>query len=505
MKKVLFFLIIVRIFSVYLVQTFFSPDEYWQSLEVAHKIIYGYGHLTWEWSQGIRSYLHPVIISILYKILAVLKFDSVDFLVYLPRIFQALLSAYADYRFYNWCNKKKWSLFIVATSWFWFYTGGRTIINSFEASLTTIALSYFPWRSKDENTRFLWIVMFLTYIRPTSALTWAPICIYHLKKSQFSLKDLIIKRYILIGLILSTFLVAIDTFFHGSFVITPLRFFKFNVLNSVGSFYGQHPFHWYLSSGLPAVLGINIIPFSFAALNILKNFNENSVDKVLLSSIGVTLLGYSLLSHKEFRFLLQILPLCLFITANYLSKWSRTKSKFYIWIVATVIFVANVIPAGYLGFVHQQGPLKVVNRLAKIAEKYELEQGKPPYFFFMMPCHSTPYYSHIHVNVTMRFLTCEPPLQNDNKKYIDESEKFYEAPMKWIRTHLPVHPITALPTHIVLYDTLLPKVNDFLSIYKPIDLFFNSDHLVSSRSGRNILLYERVHHEDKTGYLESMP
>ncbi|CRK93399.1 CLUMA_CG006935, isoform A [Clunio marinus] len=59
MKKVLFFLIIVRIFSVYLVQTFFSPDEYWQSLEVAHKIIYGYGHLTWEWSQGIRSYLHP--------------------------------------------------------------------------------------------------------------------------------------------------------------------------------------------------------------------------------------------------------------------------------------------------------------------------------------------------------------------------------------------------------------------------------------------------------------
>jgi hypothetical protein len=30
-------------------QTFFQPDEYYQSLEPAHSLAFGYGHLTWEW------------------------------------------------------------------------------------------------------------------------------------------------------------------------------------------------------------------------------------------------------------------------------------------------------------------------------------------------------------------------------------------------------------------------------------------------------------------------
>lgn len=39
--KALVLLIAVRVASVFVVQTFFSPDEYWQSLEVGHKITFG--------------------------------------------------------------------------------------------------------------------------------------------------------------------------------------------------------------------------------------------------------------------------------------------------------------------------------------------------------------------------------------------------------------------------------------------------------------------------------
>lgn len=31
----------VRLASVFIVQTYFVPDEYWQSLEVAHKLTFG--------------------------------------------------------------------------------------------------------------------------------------------------------------------------------------------------------------------------------------------------------------------------------------------------------------------------------------------------------------------------------------------------------------------------------------------------------------------------------
>lgn len=34
-----------------------------------------YGHLTWEWKQGIRSYLHPMLFVPLYRLLALLRLD----------------------------------------------------------------------------------------------------------------------------------------------------------------------------------------------------------------------------------------------------------------------------------------------------------------------------------------------------------------------------------------------------------------------------------------------
>lgn len=109
------------------------------------QILCRYGHLTWEWSRGIRSYLHPVLISFLYKILSAFNLDTVSAIILVPRVAQALISAYADYRFFIWCGRKKWSLFIITSSWFWFFTSSRTLINTMEASLTTIALSFFPW------------------------------------------------------------------------------------------------------------------------------------------------------------------------------------------------------------------------------------------------------------------------------------------------------------------------------------------------------------------------
>lgn len=68
--------IFTRILSVFVVQTYFVPDEYWQSLEVAHKFAFGYGYLTWEWTSGIRSYIHPLFVTVLYKLLQLLYIDT---------------------------------------------------------------------------------------------------------------------------------------------------------------------------------------------------------------------------------------------------------------------------------------------------------------------------------------------------------------------------------------------------------------------------------------------
>lgn len=67
-----------RVFNALSVTTFFQPDEFFQSLEVAHNFVFGYGYLTWEWRERIRSFFHPAIFAAVYKLLSVLGLASVN-------------------------------------------------------------------------------------------------------------------------------------------------------------------------------------------------------------------------------------------------------------------------------------------------------------------------------------------------------------------------------------------------------------------------------------------
>lgn len=102
MKELQIFLLFVtiRLASVWLVQTSYVPDEYWQSLEVAHRISYGYGYLTWEWVLGLRSYLYPSLIALLYKLLEVVRLDYMEVVVgtvlYIQFIFIVLSNSVVD-------------------------------------------------------------------------------------------------------------------------------------------------------------------------------------------------------------------------------------------------------------------------------------------------------------------------------------------------------------------------------------------------------------------------
>jgi phosphatidylinositol glycan class B len=31
-------------------------------------MVFGYGHLTWEWARGLRGFTHPLLFAALYKV-----------------------------------------------------------------------------------------------------------------------------------------------------------------------------------------------------------------------------------------------------------------------------------------------------------------------------------------------------------------------------------------------------------------------------------------------------
>lgn len=295
--------------------------------------------------------------------------------------------------------------------------------------------------------------------------------------------------------------VALDSYAHGALIVTPLEFIRVNALQGIGSFYGTHNWHWYLTSGLPTVLGINSIPFLLAASDTIRHQRLHPERTALLISIAFTLIAYSLLAHKEFRFVLALLPMCLYIAADYLSRWSRKASGWAVWLVALVLLVGNAFPAAYLGWVHQSGTTGVMPQLAQIARDYRSgpdSTGADAKFLFLMPCHSTPYFSHVHQNVTMRFLTCEPNLAAA-AAYVDEADRFYAEPAKWLRSHLPVYPVSALPTHVVLFDVLRDRVAEFLTAnYRPVlSIAHKQMETDDERVGDMVLVYERLTDTDR--------
>lgn len=86
--------------------------------------------------------------------------------------------------------------------------------------------------------------------------------------------------------------IIFDTLAHGELVITPYNFFKLNVFNNIGAWYGTQPWHWYLSTGLPAVLGIQLVPFVLAVIVILKNRQSHPNELALLGCIVFTVAVY---------------------------------------------------------------------------------------------------------------------------------------------------------------------------------------------------------------------
>lgn len=103
---ILVIFLLYRWWNAYMTRTFDNPDEYWQGNEVAHRIVFGYGYITWEWIHQLRSYFHPLLLASVYKVVALLKLDHHYWIMnHVLNYFQATLSAIGDLFTFNLTKK----------------------------------------------------------------------------------------------------------------------------------------------------------------------------------------------------------------------------------------------------------------------------------------------------------------------------------------------------------------------------------------------------------------
>ena len=248
-------LLIFRIVNAFLIQTFFVPDEFWQGPEVAHRIVFGYGYLTWEWKEGLRGWSFPLIFATCYKFLALLGADNAKFLVLAPRLVQAGFASCGDLFLYKLAVRRFgpqtgiWTLICYLISWFTFYSVTRTLTNSLETILTTIALYYWPSNSGKDNDnnkeiiKALCFAAFSCIIRPTAAIIWVPLCAVCLLSSP-NKSVFIFKCVFPVGCLAMLWSLVVNSWLYEKWSLVEVNFVKFNVINDMGTFYGSHPWHW---------------------------------------------------------------------------------------------------------------------------------------------------------------------------------------------------------------------------------------------------------------------
>jgi len=480
-----------RVLNALCVQTFFSPDEYWQSLEVAHHMAFGYGHLTWEWRAGIRSYLHPLPFALLYKLLALLGLDSASWLSMAPKFMQAVLAGGTDYATVHLAARMsatrgvvQWALFCHLTSWFNFFCSTRTFSNCAEHALTTMALSLWPFKAGDgtrSRPAALIIAAVACAIRPTGCVFWAYLCLVQTQRArplQFVLLEVI---PVAVGTLLLS--VGIDRLGYGRWVLSMWNFFRFNVVQGGSAIYGSHPWHWYLTQGIPVLLG-PFLPFLywygsgfsgycpgrtalrgvpvFACCRFLwRSVRRGHIPPYLLPATLVVFL-YSTQAHKEFRFLLQIMSLLLIYCADMLATvcdgWPPRsfRNRFLVGCLLAV----NASAGLYFACVHQRGTIQVMPFLAEEARSGILKDA-----LFLMPCHHTPLYSYVHRNIPLRILDCSPHPVEGGHIHATEEQMYFENPAGYLESLYGAGSMP-LPTHIVMYTPHVFPIEDFLNSRK---------------------------------------
>ena len=262
-----------------------------------------------------------------------------------------------------------------------------------------------------------------------------------------------------------------DRIFYQQWTFPPFRFLHFNVAQSLAVFYGRNDWHYYVSQGFPLLL-TTYLPFGIAgvyrAIRIkppiddatYKSYSANVRYQLGIVSLLVPFI-LSFISHKEVRFIYPLLPILhvlaaysftdFFLLAVSPASTLRHEGKSHLKVLALGILIGtNILIGLFTAQYHQPAPLSVLDYLRHKHEQHYLTQPPATSHIaqadttmtvgFLMPCHSTPWRSHlVHPGIKAWALSCEPPVNlnvSERAGYLDEADQFYAHPANFLQSTL---------------------------------------------------------------------
>lgn len=286
------------------------PDEVYQSLEPAHRLVYGRSIVAWEFVAGARPFFFPGLLALVLKALALLRLDEPTAYLPIVRVLLALASMATVVGVFRLSRALKGSFaasVAAATALSWMslaiYFSPRALTEVVAALPVTWGLALLLAVPLGQaSTRRLVLGASLlglaVLLRIHCGLFAAGAVVTLLVQRRF--RDAGVVTGVLAGWALVYGL--LDLFTWGGFLHSALFYLRFNVLEGRAAEWGTAPPAFY-TKHLVKSLGAHWVVLAVLALLGLRR----ATAVVVLA--GVFLLGHLALPHKELRFILPMLPL----------------------------------------------------------------------------------------------------------------------------------------------------------------------------------------------------
>lgn len=320
------------------------PDEVYQSLEPAHRLVYGYGLVAWEFVQGARNWALPALVAGVLGLGRLLGLtDPAGYLGLVKGFFALVGTATA------WAT---WRLSRAA--------GASTLAASGGAALFALASVplYFAPRAMSENASALPVVLGLALALPKAASRRALVAgasllglavLLRLQNGVFCvglLGVLLARRRwreaaVALG-VLSGWALAfglLDKLTWGRWFHSAIVYLDFNVVQGKAAQWGTEPFDYYPRILRKAMPALSVVTGALALLALPRAWGLSALTAAFF-------LLHALQPHKELRFLVPVLPLLAALAGVGLDSVLRALRGGPARATATVAVVAGALLSG---------------------------------------------------------------------------------------------------------------------------------------------------------------
>ncbi len=306
----------------------FHPDEHFQTLEPAGKIVYGFGWLSWEWTMGLRSWFVPALYVPLLFVLKLFGIVGGPKAVYACRVFQALASGALLWGFDRLLVRagfRDWvrlgALGVLAFTPPMVAWGPATLSDNWAMVLLWASMPFFlSWLFEDSPKKWFLagLLLGVTFLIRIQMVLWAGgigIVLLFALHGTTRWKTCL---YFTLGYLGAVFAQGLlDWLTWGEFLHSFITNIDMNFFQNAGATYGVSPWYEYftLLTQNPGTFWILSLILLFVASACLGCLRARLGDALVLVPAVVFLLGHMIIPHKEVRFLLPMFPAIVYACA----------------------------------------------------------------------------------------------------------------------------------------------------------------------------------------------